>query len=131
MNSTQRRVMAFLEFLRDFIDQLNSKSDNETVVLVEGKRDIIAMREIGFTGNIVSINSFLRMKHNGSLSVRKVIILTDFDREGRYLTSKLYKTIPRMGIGVSIEERRQLLEASKGLIYNIENLSRFAALLSS
>lgn len=130
MNTEERRFESFLSFLRVFVSELNLKCEGNTALLVEGKRDVIALRKIGFTGNVITLTSFVKMRQKGSLMFSKLIVMTDFDKEGRYLASRLCRTMPRVGIDVSVEERKKLLDASKGLLYNIENLSRFADFLS-
>ena len=57
---------------------------------------------------------------------RKVVILTDLDREGAALASKCLKALTHEGVSASLAERRRLKHASRGVFLHIENLSRFA-----
>jgi 5S rRNA maturation endonuclease (ribonuclease M5) len=57
---------------------------------------------------------------------KKVVILTDLDREGAVLASRYLKALTHEGIRVSLAERRRLKHASRGVFLHIENLSRFA-----
>ena len=45
-----------IDDIKKFIKHLNSK--NESVVVVEGKRDSIALRKLGFSGKILEFHSF-------------------------------------------------------------------------
>lgn len=130
MRQNERRILNFVNFLHQLIFELNNSCDKDTVLLVEGKRDVLAFQRIGYSGRVVSVSSFLRIIRKGIKPARKVILMTDLDREGRILASRLVKLIKGMGMEVSIEERRRLLAASYGLIDTIESLSRFAELTS-
>ena len=57
---------------------------------------------------------------------KRVIILTDLDREGTVLASKFVKTLSHEGVQTSLGERRRLKAASRGVFLHIENLVRFA-----
>jgi len=57
---------------------------------------------------------------------KKVIILTDLDREGRILAAKYIKQLSHEGLKTSLSERRRLRVASRGTFRHIENLSKFS-----
>ena len=57
---------------------------------------------------------------------KRVVILTDLDREGALLASKFVKRLRHEGIDASLSERRRLKSASRGVFLHIENLGRFA-----
>lgn len=119
----------FEEFLTDFVRELNGVSDEKGVVLVEGKRDAIALRNIGYRGEMVSIASLKQRERRGLLeSASIVVILTDLDREGRQLAARFVKLLIHDGIKSSLEYRKRLLIASRGTFLHIENLSRFSHL---
>jgi 5S rRNA maturation endonuclease (ribonuclease M5) len=62
------------------------------VVLVEGQRDIEALRMLGYTGTILSLNHLDEwMKANPP--PRKIILLMDFDREGVESVRRLEKRL--------------------------------------
>ena len=78
-----------IDDIKKFIKHLNSKKDS--IIIVEGKRDSIALRKLGFSGKILEFHSFKGMV-NFSDSVAKyksVILLLDGDRKGRYLTKRI------------------------------------------
>ncbi len=124
-----RRFEDFVEFLRSFVLDLNNLSDEGGVVLVEGKRDIDALREIGYTGKISSISSFnSRESRKALLSASSVAILTDLDRQGRQLAARYTKLLRAEGVETSLIERKRFSEASRGTFLHIENLRRFSDL---
>ena len=119
----------FEEFLTDFVRELNQVSDERGVILVEGKRDAIALRNIGYKGEIVRIASLKQRKSRGLLErANMVVILTDLDREGRQLAARYVRLLIHDGIKSSLEYRKRLLIASRRTFLHIENLRRFAHL---
>ncbi len=126
-----KELERFEEFLTDFVRELNRASDEKGVILVEGKRDAIALRNIGYKGEIVNIASLKQMGPRGLLGrANTVIILTDLDREGRRLAGRYVKLLMHDGIKPSLEYRKRLLVASRGTFLHVENLRRFAYLNS-
>ena len=97
------------------------------VVVVEGPRDVEAFRNLGFEGR-VTICSKVGVSDADlaeSLADRdsKVVILTDFDEEGRELNRRLSRLFERRGIKVERGLRREAgrLMAYVG-VYAIEAL---------
>ena len=61
-------------------------------IIVEGKNDLQCLREIGFPGEIIIINSgngLVSFSEKLSQIHREVILLTDFDRKGVELKNSL------------------------------------------
>jgi len=125
----ERRFREFDSFLRDLVKELNDLSSEGTVVLVEGKRDELALAGLGYTGPIFTVailtaNAASREKLRKGVS--KMIILTDLDGEGRRLAARYVKFLTKEGVAVSLAQRRRLSKASRGVFLHIENLRRFA-----
>lgn len=130
-STPDRRFLEFVDFLRDFIKELNHLSREGEIILVEGERDAKAMRAVGYTGSIVSIASVNNRSSRAKLQASKrVIILTDLDREGRQLAARYAKSLIHGGLDVSLLHRRRLLAASRGVFRHVENLRRFAYLFT-
>jgi len=125
INKHLRAVEAFGTFVSDFTRDLNHLSDEGWSVLVEGQRDERALRKLGFRGHIASTFSVGKKGVAAFGNSRKVIILTDLDREGAVLASRYLRILSHEGLRVSLAERRRLKHASKGVFLHIENLSRF------
>jgi 5S rRNA maturation endonuclease (ribonuclease M5) len=66
--------MVILKRLKTLITQLNN-----CIVIVEGKRDVIALNKIGVRTNVFTYEKFIRDKE---IKGKKAVILTDFDRGG-------------------------------------------------
>lgn len=127
---SEKRFIAFIDFLREFILELNERSKEGSVLLVEGQRDARAMRDLGYSGSIVTISSLgLEEGRSRLLNAKEVIILTDLDREGRELAAKYTRLLTHEGSVVSLEYRKKLLIESKGMFRQIQNLARFSNIL--
>ena len=116
----------FGEFLGVFVRDLNHMSEEGWSVLVEGPRDVRALRRLGCVGNLVTVSSVVREGKATFNEDRKVVILTDLDREGAVLAARYIKRLSHDGFRTSLRERQRLKNASHGIFLHIENLSRFA-----
>ena len=124
-----RRFQRFEEFLPGFVKELNDISSAGGAVLVEGKRDVLALRGLGYSGRMFSSN-VLAASEASRQELREtaglVVILTDLDSEGRRLASRYVKFLATEGLKSSLAQRKRLAAATKGVFLHIENLSRFA-----
>ena len=116
----------FGEFLGTFVRDLNHLCEEGWSILVEGPRDLRALRRLGCTGNIATVSSVVRKGKAVFDGGRKVVILTDLDREGAVLAARYYKRHSHDGFDTSLRERQRLKNASHGVFLHVENLSRFA-----
>ncbi len=94
--------------------------------MVEGERDVRAMRKLGYAGIMVTTSGLAKKGIRAIGGAKKVVILTDLDREGSVLVGKLSRRLAHEGLVVSTHERLRLKAASRGVFLHIENLSRFA-----
>ena len=125
IDRTEKRYQEFGEFLRGFVFDLNNLADDGWSILVEGKRDTAALRKLGFVGNLATTH-MLTLGYFAFEGRRKVVILTDLDREGARLASKYVKRLGHDGFRTSLKERLRLKNNSHGVFLHIENLARFA-----
>ena len=119
MNILQKNI-EFNKFLVDFIDILNLECENGAVVLVEGKKDTQALSSLGFVGKTIEYcnNNNISKIERKTKSYNKVIVLFDYDAEGRRLTSKILLTLDRTSL-IELKYRRNLSFASNGGIRRI------------
>jgi uncharacterized protein YunC (DUF1805 family) len=116
--------MEALEVLGDLLEDLGYLVG---VVVVEGPRDVEALRLLGFEGRVDVCS---RVKVSDADLVESfvqdgvpVVILTDFDEEGRRLNRDLTRILERRGVKVEVGLRRRFgrLMAALG-VYAIEDL---------
>ncbi len=107
--------------LKNFILQLNTMSNS--VVIVEGKRDSLALKKLGFSGKVLEFHKFGGMiNFTDSVSkYERLIILFDRDKKGRTLTEKTIQLLQRR-TKIDLSFKRKLQEITKGKIKFIEQL---------
>lgn len=114
---------AELRNISDFINLLNSKKDR--IVVVEGKRDSAALRKLGFSGVISEFHSFKGLaQFVDSFGSKRIILLLDFDRKGKYLTSRIVSQLEHRS-KIDLSFKKKLATITKGKIRHIEDLSRY------
>jgi 5S rRNA maturation endonuclease (ribonuclease M5) len=107
--------------IKDFVSHLNSME--ESVVIVEGKRDSAALKKIGFSGKVLEYHKFGGMINFADSVARheNLILLFDRDRKGRYLTRKTIRLLQRR-TNIDLRFKRKLTSITKGKIRFIEQL---------
>ena len=110
-----------IDDIKKFIKHLNSK--NESVIVVEGKHDSIALGKLGFSGKILEFHSFKGIvKFSDSVAKYKsVILLLDGDRKGRYLTKRIIDLLEHR-TKIDLSFKKTLVSITKGKIRFIEQL---------
>ena len=115
--------------LRNFVNELNSI--NESVVIVEGKRDSNALRKLGFTGKVLEFHKFTGMIDfaDSVAKYERLVILFDRDKKGRTLTGKAVQLLQRR-TKVDLSFKRKLRIITKGKIMFIEQLVSYESYLA-
>jgi len=115
--------------LKNFIFQLNSMKDS--IVVVEGKRDSIALKKLGYTGKVLEFHKFGGMiDFTDSVSkYKRLIILFDRDKKGRRLTGKTIQLLQRR-TKIDLSFKKRLREITKGKIMFIEQLVCYESYLA-
>jgi 5S rRNA maturation endonuclease (ribonuclease M5) len=98
-------------------------SANDVPIIVEGNKDVSALRRLGLTGpihalaghSVVSLADELADSHC-------LLILFDFDRRGGQLTRHLIKQLDGRGVKILTRERHQLRRAFCWRVRVIEGL---------
>jgi 5S rRNA maturation endonuclease (ribonuclease M5) len=114
-----------------FIRNLNSDAENNSLIVVEGKRDKEALESLGFRGKILMLCHSGGMKNlieNADLH-RKMVLLLDLDKEGKALTGRTAKLLQGRAI-VDLSYRKELGAIAKGRIRHVEELSKFKDFMS-
>ncbi|ABX13207.1 toprim domain-containing protein [Nitrosopumilus maritimus] len=106
--------------LQKFVFQLNSGNG---VVIVEGKRDFNALRKIGYQGEILEFHKFGGINNfaDSVAKYKKIILLFDRDKKGRYLTGKTIQLLQRR-TKLDLSYKKKLRQITRGKIMFIEQL---------
>ena len=100
-----------IEELHSFIDKIKNSN---ILIIVEGKKDKIALQKLGIK-NIVELNKkpLFQIVEDVANSNEECIILTDLDKEGKQLYSKLNSNLQKNGVKVNNKFREFLFKHTK------------------
>ena len=120
----------FLEDLEEALFEL--REENKTVpIIVEGDKDIKALRKLDITGEIIRFNVGLSIPDFCDMISQKyknIILLTDWDRKGGYLCSTIKKNLEsRVGCNTRYREifaKRSMIRTLEGLPSWLETLRK-------
>ncbi|MCK5291823.1 MAG: DNA primase [Thermoplasmata archaeon] len=125
------RIEKRLEEVEGLIEQLVHLSDTMAVI-VEGRKDERALRELGVKGEIVRLNkgeSIFGTCERLSRDHKKVILMTDWDRKGGHLGKLLKDGLEANGVQYDENIRARLAVLTKKDIKDVENLAKQLARL--
>ena len=118
------------EKILQVLEALAEESAKGKPILVEGKKDVDALRALGVTGIVLTVKtggkSFLdAVCEIENLDVPEVILLLDFDRRGKEGTKCLRKSMERAKIKTNIKFWRALSALVGKEIQCIESLTAY------
>jgi len=107
--------------IKKFMNLLNLQKN--CAVVVEGKRDSAALIKLGYSGKILEFHRFNGMIKfaDSAAKYRKLILLLDGDRKGKYLTKKIIELLERR-TKIDLLFKKKLVSITKGKIRFIEQL---------
>ncbi|MFW6383166.1 MAG: toprim domain-containing protein [Nanoarchaeota archaeon] len=108
-----------METISEWIKEINNE---EIALIVEGKKDINALRKIGVNNPIHPLSKKPIYKIAEEFPQKKVIILTDFDKKGKELYAKLSRELQSWGIKVDYVFREWLQKNTK--LSHIEGIDK-------
>jgi 5S rRNA maturation endonuclease (ribonuclease M5) len=120
------RIEERLEEVESLIKDLVRLSDTIPVI-VEGKKDEKALRELGVKGEIVRLNkgdSIFSTCERLSKDHKKVILMTDWDRKGGHLGKLLKDGLEANGVRYDEDIRARLALLTKKDIKDVESLAK-------
>jgi len=99
------------------------KEENKTIpIIVEGDKDIEALRKLEVTGEIIRFNQGLSIPDFCDMISQKyksIILLTDWDRKGGYLCSTIKKNLEGL---VNCNTRYREIFSKRSMIRTLEGL---------
>ena len=109
------------EEIQSFIEKIK---DSNTLIIVEGKKDRTALQKLGIS-NIVELNKkpLFQIVEDVADSNDECIILTDLDKEGKQLYSKLNSNLQKNGVKVDNKFRNFLFKHTK--LRQIEGINTY------
>ncbi len=118
------------EKLRQILDSLAEESAKGTPIIVEGKKDTQALRNLGITGPILTVKtggkSFIQALHEiEQTHALEVILLLDFDRRGKEGTKHLKQNLEHAKIKPNLTFWQSLSALFGREIQCIESLTAY------
>jgi 5S rRNA maturation endonuclease (ribonuclease M5) len=120
-----------LELLSRLLDELRTR-EPMMAILVEGDRDVAALQALKVPDPIVKINvgaSLLNFCETVAREYGGFIILTDWDRKGRELATRLEALLRSTGARVDVDFRVRMRAALPYQIHDVEALDGHVARL--
>lgn len=114
-----KQVFASLE------EWLAGLREEDAPIVVEGQKDCAALEAFGISGIVtLSKSPLYRVVDDIERESKRVIILTDLDKEGKRLYSRLKQSFDRIGVQVDSVYREWLFKETK--LSHIEGLPAYA-----
>jgi len=105
------------------IEELREKSRDGWVVVVEGRKDVEALRALGVSGEIVVFNGFSSTAD--LLKNRDVVLLTDYDPKGMEIEKGLVEALMCYGKMPNTEIKRKIFSNVRKEITKVEEIYGF------
>jgi 5S rRNA maturation endonuclease (ribonuclease M5) len=109
---------------KEFLEHINKIKQSNALVIVEGKKDKIALQKFGIK-NIIELNKkpIFEIIENISSKNKECVILTDLDKTGKQLYGKLNHGLQQFGVKVDNNFRNFLYKKTK--LRQIEGLTTY------
>ncbi len=109
--------------MNDLEDWLDKLKNSNKLILVEGKKDKIALEEFNIN-NIITINKpIYQLVEEISLIRKECVLLLDLDKEGKKLYSEIKNGLQKNGVKVDSKFREFLFKNTK--LSHIEGLKNY------
>ncbi|MEM1551416.1 MAG: toprim domain-containing protein [Candidatus Bathyarchaeia archaeon] len=124
------------EQILQILEQLAEENKSGKPILVEGRKDAEALKELGINGQMI----FAKTGGKNLLDViseieasktREVIMLLDFDRRGRELTENIKQHIEKMGVKANLYYWLRLSSLVGKEVKDVEGLAKYMKTLKS
>ncbi len=117
-----------LEGLEKLIASLIDASYHGAAVIVEGRRDLQALRALGLPGPVImaSHRNALELAEDAARRYAQIILLTDWDGKGDEMCKTIEYHLRSVGSRPDKEIRSRLGKLVKKEIKDVESLSRYA-----
>lgn len=116
-----------LEALEELIASLIDASYQGAAIIVEGRRDLQALRALGLPGPVImaSRRPALELAEEAARNYSRIILLTDWDRKGDEMCKTIEFHLRSVGSRPDREIRSRLGKLVKKEIKDVESLSRY------
>ena len=109
------------EYFMKALKELIERARDGAIVLVEGRRDVEALKDLGVEGKILPVSSVSRAKLVESVE-GDVIILTDWDEKGEKLKREIFEVLLSNGVIADTSIRKRIFSAVN--VNEVEDLAK-------
>ena len=128
-----------LTAVEEVLSALNGASENSPkssfLIIVEGRRDILSLRSLGIPEEIEIVKCANRPTAEFCEKIaeteKEAVILTDWDRKGGILASRLAEQFQNLNVTYHTEYRETLLFYTKKEIKDVESLFSYVGKLKN
>lgn len=112
------------------LGELALESSRGTPIIVEGRKDVEALGELGICGAAITVKTGGKslpdlLQEVQEMGKDEVILMMDFDRRGRELTGRLMRGLEEMRIKPNMTFWKELLGIVKSDVKDIEGLATY------
>jgi 5S rRNA maturation endonuclease (ribonuclease M5) len=123
------------EKIQLLLEELSAESDSGVPIIVEGRKDMETLRNLGVRGKIVMAKTGGKSRLDlisdiENACASKVILLLDFDRRGREWTAFLQEALEKSRVKTDVVFRRQLRRLAGKEVKDVEGLAGFLETLT-
>ncbi len=115
------------ERLQKLIERVQEEAERGTIIVVEGPRDKESLRLMGIEGRILCLQSSRKNTLGFAEQLygeNRVVVLTDFDRQGVFLANRLSRILSSQKIHANLMLWRELRGLTRSELRSIEELPR-------
>jgi 5S rRNA maturation endonuclease (ribonuclease M5) len=123
-NSSRPKGTYDIEALEDLISALLEASQRGAAIIVEGRRDKMALQSLGASGPVImaSSKSILDMAEDAASQYQEIVVLTDWDEKGEEMALLIEQHLRSTKSLANMEIRSRLKRLVKKEIKDVENL---------
>jgi 5S rRNA maturation endonuclease (ribonuclease M5) len=127
MQDNRQKRTYDLDALEGQISALLEASGQGAAIIVEGMRDMQALRALGISGPIIlaSRRPALELAEDSARRYRDIIVLTDWDQKGDEMARLIDLHLRSAGIRANLDIRSRLKKLVRKEIKDVESLSLY------
>lgn len=120
-----------LERIEELLSEISEYAEKGAIIIVEGKRDVLSLKKLGIEGNfeLATRYSLFNFSERIAQLDSEVVILTDWDRRGDLLATKLSGYFESFGLNPELEIRNKLRFIVQKDIKDVESLYTYVSKL--
>ncbi|WP_340819443.1 toprim domain-containing protein [Methanolobus sp. WCC4] len=120
-----------LEMIEELLEQLQELIIQDSIIVVEGKRDVAALNALGLTGDfrLATHHSLMNFCEELAGTGQNIVILTDWDRRGNILASKIVEILQSLGTSPETRIRELVVSLVQKEIKDVESLPGYVGKL--